>query len=162
MVVKLPSLLELAGYVWYSQACALGVFFEFSDYKRWIERSHEYANVPSPIIPSLIWLARGVACLLLYTVVSPYFNIEVCFAEAFFAFGYLYRLFFYFVSMSIRRFFYYNPFCMTTGAIVASGLGYNGKDEKTSSHKWDKIIGVYIWELETSLSPIEMLRFWNH
>ena len=38
MITSLPTPLELASYVWYSQACALGVFFEFSDYKRWIER----------------------------------------------------------------------------------------------------------------------------
>ncbi len=56
MVMNLPSLLEFASYVWYCQACALGVFFEFSDYKRFIERTHEYKDVPSPIIPSLKWL----------------------------------------------------------------------------------------------------------
>lgn len=49
---------------------------------------------------------------------------------------------------------------MSTGAIVASGLGYNG--EKNGEHAWDKIVSVYIWEVETSASPIEMLRFWNH
>lgn len=56
MVMHLPSLLEFASYVWYCQACALGVFFEFSDYKRFIERTNEYKDVPSPIIPSLKWL----------------------------------------------------------------------------------------------------------
>ena len=55
MVVKLPTIMEMCSYTWYSQACALGVFFEFSDYKRWVERSHEYKDVPSTVIPSLMW-----------------------------------------------------------------------------------------------------------
>jgi len=37
----------------------LGVFFEFSDYKRFIERTDEYKDVPSPISMSLCWLAQG-------------------------------------------------------------------------------------------------------
>ena len=160
MVLNMPTPLEMASYVWYCQACALGVFFEFSDYKRWVERTHEYKNVPSPIIPSLIWLVKGIVCLVLFTVVSPYFNVEMCVSEKFFEFAYLDRLSYYFIAMTIKRFFYYNPFCMTTGAIVASGLGYNGVEK--GDHKWDKIIGVYIWEVETASSPIEMLRFWNH
>jgi len=162
MVVKLPNLLEMASYVWYSQACALGVFFEFSDYMRWIDRSHEYKDVPSPIIPSLKWFFCGIGCLALYTVVVPYFNIEVCYTESYLAFGFFYRVFYYFVAMTIKRFFYYNPFSMTTGAIIASGLGYNGKAKEGGYDSWDKVIGVYIWELETALSPIDMLRYWNH
>lgn len=62
--------------------------------------------------------------------------------------------------MSLRRFNYYVPFSMTTGCMIACGLGYNGQEN--GQDKWDKIIGVYVWELETSSSPIEMLRFWNH
>ena len=163
MVVKLPSVMELSSYIWYAQACALGVFFEFSDYKRWVERTGEYQNVPSPIIPSLKWFGKGILMLGLYTVLQPTFNIEVCFdLDLYLKFTYAYRLFYYFVSMTVKRFFYYNPFCMTTGAIIGSGLGYNGINEKTGEHQWNKIIGVYIWELETSTSPIEMLRFWNH
>ena len=57
--------------------------------------------------------------------------------------------------MTLKRFFYYNPFAMTTGIVVASGLGYNGRgvgeDGKVGSGKptWNKIISLYVWELET-------------
>jgi lysophospholipid acyltransferase len=33
----MPNLLEFASYVFFCNAAALGVFFEFSDYKRFIE-----------------------------------------------------------------------------------------------------------------------------
>jgi hypothetical protein len=55
-VKKMPTVLEMLSYVFFCNACALGIFFEFSDYKRFIERSHEYKSVPSPILPSLAWL----------------------------------------------------------------------------------------------------------
>jgi len=53
MVKELPSPLEMAGYTWFVPNAALGVFFEFSDYRRFIESTGEYKNVPSPILPSL-------------------------------------------------------------------------------------------------------------
>lgn len=160
MVINLPTPLEMASYVWYCQACALGVFFEFTDYKRWVERTHEYKDVPCPIAASLKWLAKGVFCLAFYTVIAPYCNVEMCWSEKFLEFAYAFRIVYYFFAMTFKRLFYYTPFSMTTGAIIASGLGYNGMEK--GEHKWDKIIGVYIWEIETASSPIEMLRFWNH
>ena len=160
MVVNLPSVLELASYVWYANASALGVFFEFSDYKRYIERTHEYRDVPSPILQSLSWLALSLACLGLFSAVSPYFYIEMCWHEDYMLFSYPYRILYFVVAMTVRRFFYYNPFCMTTGAIIASGLGYDGK--QNGEDKWNKIVGVYVWEVETSSSAMEMFKYWNH
>ncbi len=107
-----------------------------------------------------MWLVKGILCLAFFQIVSPYFNCEMCIDEKFFEFTFANRIAYYFVAMSVKRFFYYNPFCMTTGAIIASGLGYNGMEK--GEDKWDKIIGVYIWEVETASSPIEMLRYWNH
>lgn len=159
-MLNLPTTLELASYVWFTQSCALGVFFEYSDYKRWVERSHEYKAVPCPILPSLKWLLKSLSCLLIYTLVAPTFNVEQCYVKEFWDFSFGYRIVYYFIAMTGKRLFYYNPFCLTTGAIIGCGLGYNGVEK--GEHKWDTVIGVYIWELETSSSPIEMLRYWNH
>jgi hypothetical protein len=56
-VTSMPNLLEYVSYIFFCNNAALGVFYEFSDYKRFIERTHEYKNIPSPIGPSLSWLA---------------------------------------------------------------------------------------------------------
>ena len=56
VVKELPSVFELASYVFFVQGCTIGPFFEFSDYKRFIEETDEYKSVPNPIIPSLKWL----------------------------------------------------------------------------------------------------------
>jgi hypothetical protein len=54
-----------------------------------------------------------------------------------------------YLGMIVRRFFFYCPFYLTTGAIQASGLGYNGDG------KWNKVVGVYWYEVETATGVIE-------
>lgn len=161
-----PTILEFVSYVWYSNACALGVFFEFSDYKRWIERTHEYKNVPSPIWPSLYELGKGVLCLVVFVASNEFFWMDYCWSDEFLNHSWPYRILYYHIAMTGKRFFYYGPFCSTTGAIIASGLGYNGvkKDEKTGkeTHLFDKIVGIYIYEVETIRSPIEGFKYWNY
>jgi hypothetical protein len=63
---------------------------------------------------------------------------------------------FYYFAMTVKRFFYYGPFCFTTGGFIASGLGYNGGD------KWDKVVGVIISEVELGYSTNQMMHGWNH
>lgn len=87
---------------------------------------------------------------------DQYFPTDYCWEEGFGQMNMVQKVGYYYLAMQGKKFFYFNPFSFTTGGIVASGLGYNGSD------KWDKVISVYIWELETSTSPIDMLRYWNH
>ena len=132
-VKELPNLLEFISYVWYCNACALGVFFEYSDYKRFIERTHEYEKVPSPILPSLKTLGMSVSCLVTFVVANNFFPMDTCWSDEYLTYSFPYRIFYYHVAMTFKRFFYYGPFCATTGGIQSSGLGYNGvkKDPKT-------------------------------
>ena len=94
-----------------------------------------------------------------------------------------YKFVYFMVAGFGLRVFYYGPFNFTTAAIQSSGLGYNGKSEERLDKweaafkffglgyhrknlkrydKWDKIIGVYVWKLESSWSCLDMLRYWNH
>lgn len=161
-VTHFPELLEYASYVFFCNGCALGVFFEFSDYKKFIERTHEYEHVPCPILPSLKWLVQGFGFMGVFIVGEKYFYLPDCWSDEYTTWPLWYKVFFYFIAMSIKRFFYYGPFSITTGAVIASGLGYNGKSKLTNDHQWDKIVQIYAWEIETGKSPVEMLRFWNH
>jgi len=49
------------------------------------------------------------------------------------------------------RLFYYSGWCITDGAVIASGLAYSGKD-KDGNEKFDHIYGVNIYEVEFGLS----------
>lgn len=63
--------------------------------------------------------------------------------------------------ISIRQ-FYYGPFKFTNGAVIAAGLSYNGyKGEKSSEHKWDKIVGCKAIPVETATNIVDLLRDWN-
>ena len=56
---------------------------------------------------------------------------------------------------------FYFPWSFTDAAIRSHGISYNGKD-KNGSYVWDKINTIYVWELETAATPVQMMGYWNH
>ena len=68
MAILFPNFLEFSSYTFYCNTAALGVFFEFTDYKRFIEKTHEYKNIPSTLRPSLEWLGQSVFFMLIFAV----------------------------------------------------------------------------------------------
>ena len=46
-VKDMPSVLELFSYVYFCEGCIVGPFFEYSDYKRFIEMKGEYEKIPN-------------------------------------------------------------------------------------------------------------------
>lgn len=67
------------------------------------------------------------------------------------------RFVYFFIAMTGQRFMYYTPWCISDAAVISCGLSY-----QHSSKSWDRIVSIYIIDLETSATPIEMMRFWNH
>jgi hypothetical protein len=55
--------------------------------------------------------------------------------------------------MTGQRFVYYATWCITDGQVIASGLGYAGKDAKTGEEKFNKIYSIIILDVELGLSP---------
>ena len=64
--------------------------------------------------------------LIIFVIGNSYYPLTTCWSEKYLEFSFLYRVFYYMVSFTFKRAFYYSPFSATTGAIIASGLGYNG------------------------------------
>ena len=54
--------------------------------------------------------------------------------------------------MTCQRFLYYIPWCITDGAVIASGLGYNGKDKNTGENLFDRILNVHMLEIELGIN----------
>jgi len=79
-----------------------------------------------------------------------------CWGEAYAALPLWKRIIFFNVAMTGKRFFYYTPFMISNGAMVACGLSYNGLNSQ-AEHKWDKIVGVYLMGVETADSCMTML-----
>ena len=66
------------------------------------------------------------------------------------------------MAMGGQKFLYYTPWCMSDTAAIACGLSYNGQDSKTQEHKWDRIVNIYIYNVECGTSPNGMMSAWNH
>ena len=165
MVKTLPSVIEILSYSFYCQTAALGVFFEFRDYKRFIEKTEEYANIPNPILPSLVLLAKSIAFSGILVLGSAHFSVEGCWSDRFLEFSYLGKIAYMTLTSCVKRCFYYAPFHATNGAIIACGHGYNGiektekkddeKPTKKPAHRWDKIVAVFFYNCETTTSPMD-------
>jgi hypothetical protein len=95
-------------------------------------------------------------CLGIFLGVSAHFSVPDCWSDKIEAMPIWYRIVFFNIAMTGKRFFYYTPFMMSNGAIIACGLSYNGKD-KEGNDKWDKVVAVYIMGVETADSCMTML-----
>lgn len=72
----------------------------------------------------------------------------------------------------MKIFKYYTAFCLIDSATVASGLSYNGIDEKSSknssllklaieSAKFNRVETVRVWDIEFSYDVKDFLDAWN-
>jgi len=109
--------IELLSYTFYIPNSACAVFFEFSDYKRFIEKTDEYKNVPSPIFASLKSLCSVILTGAIFLFGTPYFDINICYSDEYATWPFWYKVFFYHIAMTVRRFYYYIAFCFITAAI---------------------------------------------
>ena len=110
-VEELPSMFEMLSYTVFVPQCALGVFFEYRDFKCWAEQCDEYKKVPNPIIPSLKYMLYAIICVVIFSVGSGYFPIQNNWDDTFIAESSLaWRIFYPSLSSSFYRYFYYTAF----------------------------------------------------
>lgn len=56
---------------------------------------------------------------------------------------------------------YYSPWCLSDASMISCGIAYNGDNEKKQIN-WERIVNCSVWINETSPTPLEMMRVWNH
>ena len=101
----------MASYTLFVPQCALGVFFEYRDFKCWAESREEYENVPSPIIPSLKWFFFALLTVAIFSVGSAYFPVKNNWDESFIeSSSVAWRIFYPALSWGFQRYFYYTAF----------------------------------------------------
>lgn len=150
----MPSLLEFTSYQFFCNSAGIGMFFEYTDYIRFIKRADEYSNVPSPIIPSLLLLLQGIICIVINLGLTNYFPLDFMYDQKYAEFPLWKQAIWWYLTCMARRFFYYGPFKMCNGAVIAAGLSYNGQD-KEKKDKWDKIDSVQVLGLELATSLVD-------
>jgi hypothetical protein len=91
-VEMMPTTLELLSYVFFCSGCTVGPFFEFSDYKMYIEGTGRYSSIPSTFKPALIKFLKGKACLVSNLVIGTKFWALYCGTEEFTQHSFLYKV----------------------------------------------------------------------
>jgi len=173
-VVEFPSLIEYLSYVFFCCGPIVGPVFEFSDFKNFMELKGNYRTLPrgvkgtATIMPALTQLGGAFLCLGIHiaAVLLGGFDVYWCGTKEFITAGNIfYRIGFYFCAMTGQRFMYYTPWLFNDAATKACGLAYNGSvtnDDKTVTHKWDRVVSINVIALETGYTPIMMMADWNH
>lgn len=61
---------------------------------------------------------------------------------------------------------YYSPWLLNDASSIASGLAYSktikDKDGKVLEYEYDRVISIYVINLETSATCVKMMAYWNH
>ena len=110
-VDELPSVFEMISFSFFVPQCALGVFFEYRDFKCWAEETAEYRKVPSPIVPSLKYMIYGFTTLGIFVVGSMFFPVSNCWSEEFHKESSVaWRIFYPMLGWGFQRYFYYTAF----------------------------------------------------
>ena len=149
-------MLEYTSYVLCMQASAGSYYFEFTDFIKYIERSHEYADIPCPISATLYYLVVGMSFLGLFVIGEVHLPITKCWSDEFLQWPVWYRFVYYYFSFLFLKMRYDGAWNLITGNVMASGFGYNGRDKDTKRDRWDKIVLQHSFKILTVTSPMAL------
>lgn len=91
-VVQMPNILELLSYVYFPSACIVGPFYEFADYKMYIERTGRYAKIPSTFKDTLLGFLRAKICLVVHMAIANYCYPAFCGTEEYAAKSFIFKV----------------------------------------------------------------------
>jgi hypothetical protein len=160
MAIKhVPSIIEMTSYTFYHSQSTVAVMFEFKDFQRFIEMRGEYESIPSTLLPSLKLYCGGLIAAVINLAGERFYDMEIGYKSEFGTWSTLYQVYYIWIVFFVKRNFYYTPFLWNQASIVASGFGYNGLE--SGQEKWDKVVGTYIWDVETCTNLTEFSNKWN-
>lgn len=173
-VDTLPNFFEYMSYVCYASGAVVGPVFEYKDFKNFIELSGQYQDMPRGLnsyvafVPAMKKFIGSLLCLAVHVgiAISGY-SVYFCGSKEFITHGNFFtRVVYYFIAMSSQRLMYYSPWLLNDSGSIASGLGYTktikDKDGKVLEYEYDRVISVYMINLETSVTCVKMMSYWNH
>lgn len=156
-----PSLVELAGFVYFFPAFLAGPVFSMRDYKAFADGSLFGGRARAPLVPALTRLGQACLCIGISMWAGSLWPQSVYFSSEFLSWSLARRVGYVYLAQAAFRFRYYFGFLLGEGAAVASGLGFNGVDAATGREKWDRVASVRIWQIETSQTFKATVENWN-
>jgi hypothetical protein len=149
-------------YTFFCCGASIGVFFEFSDYIKFIKMEGHYQKIPNPIFKSLLYLFAAFIFIGINKFLETWFYDLFVLTEEFESYSLLKKYGWMYIYNYYFRSFLYIAFMLQNGALMACGFCFNGVDPQTKEEQWDTIVSIYLIKVETSESCIKILQAWNH
>jgi len=150
-LTKIPQLYEILSYTTYPGGNFLGPFFEFRDYKDFIEKQGFYANIPSTLPETGRKLFAGIICLTLCIILPSRFDINKLATDEFHDLPFWHKAIYFWFACFAVRLTYYVGFTLVEGSVAISGLSYNGSVKQES--RWDRTANSDILGVELATNP---------
>ncbi|KAK9772634.1 putative MBOAT family protein [Seiridium cardinale] len=176
-ILKLPGLLDYAGYVLFFPSLMAGPSFDYNEYKRWIDCSmfdvpasvdpakkpptRKKRKIPRSATPAMWKLAGGLIWILAFLKFSSWFDWHFILDKGFSNYSFLRKVFFLHMVGFTARLKYYGVWTLTEGACILAGLGYKGIDPATGKVSWDRLQNINPWGVESAQNSRAYLENWN-
>jgi len=156
-----PTFLEFFSYMYFCGAAISGPWYEFKDFDNMIKLTGDFANVPSTWRPAVRRYIEAWLCVAVGSLFDSYCPTSFYTTDAFASKSLLYKIGFSYGSLKGMMYkTYMVGWCLMEVGPIASGLSFNGYDEK-GNPKWDRVKSCHIWNLETSFKVKDFLANWN-
>ncbi|KIJ56948.1 hypothetical protein M422DRAFT_218786 [Sphaerobolus stellatus SS14] len=172
-VVKIPSLFEFLGYVFYFPGILVGPYTEYATYAALIDGSLFGAMAEGQVkgskrkfVPhgrkrvAYTRMMQGFFFMALFVLLGEKYNYEATLTPDFVKHGPITRLFFFQFFGFTARTKYYSAWLLTEGAAILTGLGFTGYTPSGDS-RWDGASNVNIPAIEWSPNFKLLLDAWN-
>ncbi|KAL6850897.1 Lysophospholipid acyltransferase [Amphichorda felina] len=174
---KLPSILDFAGYVLFFPSLFAGPAFDYAEYRRWVDTSmfdvspqvdpakkppvRKKRRIPRSGTPATWKAVTGLIWIGLFMLCSGAYGHENLVADTFMDYAFVRRVWMLYMAGLVARFKYYGVWCLTEGACILAGLGYNGVDPLTGKVSWNRLQNIDPWVVETAQNARAFLSGWN-
>jgi len=163
-IKKLPSPLEFFAYVYYYGGIIMGPCYEFTDFTKFnnltLFESCPNNKMPSPYFAAFTRFLAAILLLIFHFLYKAYFPTDYLFDPMFGKRNIFYKLFYSICCLQGVRFGYHFSFCLSEGANMLNGFGFNGIDEN-GNIKWDRLASANVTGVEFAQSPFEVSLNWN-
>ncbi|KAJ3348943.1 lysophospholipid acyltransferase [Kappamyces sp. JEL0680] len=161
MAVKTyPTLIEFLGYCFFINGVWVGPAIEYNHYMAFVEqKAPPYDNIPSTVRPALKCLAAGIACLVLETLLAPYFHFLLIGTPAFTTLSFPRKILFLTIAGMVVRAKFYTVWKISEASALLSGVGV-GLD-RHGKLCYNAFENVGIRQLETGENVKACMDGWN-
>ncbi|KAI0413713.1 membrane-bound O-acyltransferase domain-containing protein 1 [Xylaria grammica] len=176
-IIKLPELLDYAGYVLFFPSLFGGPAFDYNEYRGWIDCSmfdvpgtvdpvkkpptRKKRKIPRSGTPATWKMTCGLLWILTFLNLSKWYSPDVLFTDRYMTYGFLRRTFILHMVGFTARTKYYGVWFLAEGACILAGLGYNGIDPVTGRVSWNRLQNINPWGVESAQNSRAYLENWN-